>query len=197
MTPRRERPHPRRAGFRPALHRPHGAVTGRRTGGWHDAEVAAVRPDHAGPGGRGPALRPGDLRGPQGVPARRRLGLAVPAGGERRAGSTRRPRRLALPELPEETSSGPSRRWWRSTATGCRERRGAALYMRPFMFASEAFLGVRPAQAVTFWVIARPAGAVLPGRREAGDHLARRGLHAGRRRAAPARPSAAATTPPA
>jgi branched-chain amino acid aminotransferase len=34
-----------------------------------------------------------------------------------------------------------------------------SLYLRPFMFASEAFLGVRPAQHVTFMVIASPAGA--------------------------------------
>ena len=34
-----------------------------------------------------------------------------------------------------------------------------SLYLRPFMFASEAFLGVRPAQHVTFMVIASPAGS--------------------------------------
>jgi branched-chain amino acid aminotransferase len=33
-----------------------------------------------------------------------------------------------------------------------------SLYLRPFMFASEAFLGVRPANHVTFCVIASPAG---------------------------------------
>ncbi|GAA2760461.1 branched-chain amino acid aminotransferase [Actinopolymorpha rutila] len=34
-----------------------------------------------------------------------------------------------------------------------------SLYLRPFMFASEVFLGVRPAQQVSFVVIASPAGA--------------------------------------
>ncbi len=34
-----------------------------------------------------------------------------------------------------------------------------SLYIRPFMFASEAFLGVRPAHHVTFVVITSPAGA--------------------------------------
>jgi branched-chain amino acid aminotransferase len=33
-----------------------------------------------------------------------------------------------------------------------------SLYLRPFMFASEKFLGVRPARHVTFMVIASPAG---------------------------------------
>ncbi|HET6938887.1 MAG TPA: branched-chain amino acid aminotransferase [Nocardioides sp.] len=38
-----------------------------------------------------------------------------------------------------------------------------SLYVRPFMFASEAFLGVRPAQHVTFLVIASPAGSYFKG----------------------------------
>ena len=38
-----------------------------------------------------------------------------------------------------------------------------SLYIRPFMIASEKFLGVRPAQHVTFMVIASPAGAYFKG----------------------------------
>ncbi|MBO1767681.1 branched-chain amino acid aminotransferase [Allobranchiibius sp. GilTou38] len=38
-----------------------------------------------------------------------------------------------------------------------------SLYLRPFMFASEPFLGVRPANEVTFCVIASPAGAYFSG----------------------------------
>ncbi len=38
-----------------------------------------------------------------------------------------------------------------------------SLYIRPFMIASEAFLGVRPSQHVTFMVIASPAGAYFKG----------------------------------
>ncbi len=38
-----------------------------------------------------------------------------------------------------------------------------SLYLRPFMFASETFLGVRPAKHVTYMVIASPAGAYFPG----------------------------------
>jgi branched-chain amino acid aminotransferase len=41
-------------------------------------------------------------------------------------------------------------------------RPGTSLYLRPFMFASEAFLGVRPAQEVTFCLIASPAGPYFP-----------------------------------
>lgn len=39
----------------------------------------------------------------------------------------------------------------------------SSLYLRPFMFASEAFLGVRPAQEITFSVIASPAGSYFSG----------------------------------
>jgi branched-chain amino acid aminotransferase len=38
-----------------------------------------------------------------------------------------------------------------------------SLYLRPFMFASESFLGVRSSQHVTFMVIASPAGAYFKG----------------------------------
>ncbi|MEO6144295.1 MAG: branched-chain amino acid aminotransferase [Dermatophilaceae bacterium] len=39
----------------------------------------------------------------------------------------------------------------------------ASLYLRPFMFASEGFLGVRPAAEVTYCVIASPAGPYFAG----------------------------------
>ncbi|WP_392508495.1 branched-chain amino acid aminotransferase [Naumannella halotolerans] len=38
-----------------------------------------------------------------------------------------------------------------------------SLYLRPFMFASEAFLGVRPSKEVTYLLIASPAGAYFSG----------------------------------
>jgi branched-chain amino acid aminotransferase len=42
-------------------------------------------------------------------------------------------------------------------------RRGGALYLRPFMFASETFLGVKPASEYLYMVIASPAGAYFKG----------------------------------
>ena len=59
--------------------------------GWHDAPRHAVRPALARPGHRRPALRAGDLRGPQGLPARGRLGLDLPSRGERRPHGAVRP----------------------------------------------------------------------------------------------------------
>jgi len=42
-----------------------------------------------------------------------------------------------------------------------------SLYLRPFMFASETFLGVRPANEYIFCVIASPAGAYFKGGKKA------------------------------
>jgi branched-chain amino acid aminotransferase len=68
--------------------------------------------------------------------------------------------RLALPQLPADdfvqavdALVEADQRWVPDNAGE------KSLYVRPFMFASEAFLGVRPAQHVTFMVIASPAGA--------------------------------------
>src|SRR5690606_3826273 len=38
-----------------------------------------------------------------------------------------------------------------------------SLYLRPFMFAKEAFLGVRAARKVAYYLIASPAGAYFSG----------------------------------
>ena len=73
-------------------------------------------------------------------------------------------RRLALPELPPadfvaavDALVDVDQRWVPDAAGE------KSLYIRPFMIASEVFLGVRPAQHVTFMVIASPAGAYFKG----------------------------------
>ncbi|WP_043266256.1 branched-chain amino acid aminotransferase [Streptomyces sp. CT34] len=72
-------------------------------------------------------------------------------------------RRLGMPELPVETFIaacdalvGQDRAWVPNSGE-------ASLYLRPFMFASEVGLGVRPANEYLFLVIASPAGAYFPG----------------------------------
>ncbi len=73
-------------------------------------------------------------------------------------------RRLALPELPVEDFLTAVESLVRTDVdwvppTGDEH----SLYLRPFMFASEVFLGVRPANEVTFAVIASPAGSYFAG----------------------------------
>ena len=70
--------------------------------------------------------------------------------------------RLAMPALPEavfieavEALVSLDRDWIPAQP--------GALYLRPFMFATEAFLGVRPATEYTFCVIASPVGPYFKG----------------------------------
>jgi branched-chain amino acid aminotransferase len=73
-------------------------------------------------------------------------------------------RRLALPQLPVEDFVATvdelvkvDERW----VPGAEGE--MSLYLRPFMFASEKFLGVRPSKHVTYMVIASPAGSYFSG----------------------------------
>ncbi len=83
---------------------------------------------------------------------------------ENAARMVRSSKRLAFPELPiddfvqavDELVS-VDRRWVPDPAGE------KSLYVRPFMIATEKFLGVRPAQHVTFMVICSPAGAYFKG----------------------------------
>lgn len=67
--------------------------------------------------------------------------------------------RMAMPELPEELFLESLRQLLAVDREWVPGGEGASLYLRPFMFASEAFLGVRPARQYKFIVIASPAGA--------------------------------------
>jgi branched-chain amino acid aminotransferase len=71
--------------------------------------------------------------------------------------------RLALPELPQDWFLGSIDALVAADRAWVPEGGETSLYLRPFMFASEAFLGVRPSQHVTYCVIASPAGAYFPG----------------------------------
>ena len=79
------------------------------------------------------------------------------ANGARLARSARR---LALPELPVEDFVASVDALVRVDERWVPDASGEkSLYLRPFMFASEAFLGVRPSRHVTYCVIASPAGS--------------------------------------
>ena len=67
-------------------------------------------------------------------------------------------RRLAMPELPDGLFVEAVRALALADRDWIPTGEGASLYLRPFMIATEAFLGVRPAKAYKFLVIASPAG---------------------------------------
>ncbi|WP_159498476.1 branched-chain amino acid aminotransferase [Microbacterium sp. 18062] len=72
-------------------------------------------------------------------------------------------RRLALPELPVAYFIQSLRELIAVDGDWVPGGEDQSLYLRPFMFAKEAFLGVRPAHKVNYYVIASPAGAYFKG----------------------------------
>ncbi|MDT3398116.1 branched-chain amino acid aminotransferase [Streptomyces sp. B1866] len=72
-------------------------------------------------------------------------------------------RRMAMPELPAETFVAAVDALVAQDGAWVPGRGEETLYVRPFMFASEVALGVRPADEYLFVVIASPAGAYFSG----------------------------------
>lgn len=68
-------------------------------------------------------------------------------------------RRLALPVLPTEAFLASITELVKADAQWVPSGGESSLYLRPFMFASEAFLGVRSAQQIQYCCIASPAGS--------------------------------------
>jgi branched-chain amino acid aminotransferase len=70
--------------------------------------------------------------------------------------------RLAMAELPEDLFLGAVEALVRADAAWISDDPEKSLYLRPFEFATEVGLGVKPANAYTFLLIASPAGAYFP-----------------------------------
>lgn len=66
-------------------------------------------------------------------------------------------KRMALPTLPEEAFLEAVKLLVQQDQDWVPDGEGMSLYIRPYVFATEAFLGVRPAKKVEFRVIASPA----------------------------------------
>ncbi|MEY9877111.1 branched-chain amino acid aminotransferase [Streptacidiphilus sp. MAP12-33] len=130
--------------------------------GWHDHGVSALRPFSLHPSA---AVLHYAQEVFEGLKAYRHddgsVWLFRPERNARRF--ARSAERMALPTLPEDDflagiealvrADEP----WVPAATGER-----SLYLRPFMFAAESFLGVRPAERVVYSVIACPAEPYFP-----------------------------------
>ncbi len=71
-------------------------------------------------------------------------------------------RRLAMAELPEEVFLGAVEALVAAEGDWIADDPEKSLYLRPFEFATEVGLGVRPANAYTFLLLASPAGAYFP-----------------------------------
>ena len=71
--------------------------------------------------------------------------------------------RIALPELDPAVYVASLEALMQVDHTWVPSEADTSLYLRPFMFASEAFVGVRPAREVTYLLIASPVGSYFPG----------------------------------
>ena len=71
--------------------------------------------------------------------------------------------RLAMAELPEELFLESCRRLVLTDRDWMPDVEGGSLYLRPFMIASEVFLGVKPAAEYLYCVLASSAGAYWKG----------------------------------
>ena len=67
-------------------------------------------------------------------------------------------RRMAMPELPADLFIESCRALVAADAAWFPPVEGGSIYLRPFMFASEVFLGVKPASEYLYLVIATAAG---------------------------------------
>jgi branched-chain amino acid aminotransferase len=71
--------------------------------------------------------------------------------------------RMAMPGLPEDVFLASLRQLVSIDRDWIPSSEDASLYLRPFMFASEVFLGVKPASEYLYCVIASPAGSYFKG----------------------------------
>ncbi len=91
-------------------------------------------------------------------------------------------RRLALPVLEPDDFLGSIEALVAADVGWVPTGGEKSLYLRPFMFASEAFLGVRAAHRVTYCCIASPAGSYFASGVKPVQDLDLHGLHPGRPR---------------
>ena len=130
--------------------------------GWHDAQLVPYAPLSLDPANM--ILHYAQTIF-EGLKAYRRPDGSVatfrPTANARRFRSSAR--RLAMPELPEELFVEACDALVRQDEAWVPPHGEASLYLRPFMFATEIGLGVRPANEYLFMVIASPAGAYFKG----------------------------------
>jgi branched-chain amino acid aminotransferase len=164
----RRNPHPRSTGERTAiLDNPgfgtnftdHMAVaTWTLTDGWHDSAVVPYGPFALDPA---TAVLHYAQEIFEGLKAYRHpdSGVWLFRADQNAARFARSARRLALPVLDSDAFLGSIEALVAADIDWVPSGGEKSLYLRPFMFASEAFLGVRAAHRVTYCCIASPAGS--------------------------------------
>ncbi|ROR28251.1 branched-chain amino acid aminotransferase [Mobilisporobacter senegalensis] len=70
--------------------------------------------------------------------------------------------RLCMPEIPEEDFLAALKAVVKTDEEWIPTKEGTSLYIRPFLIATDPFLGVRPSNTYTFIIILSPVGAYYP-----------------------------------
>ena len=125
--------------------------------GWHDAKIMARGPLTLDPA---TAVLHYAQEIFEGLKAYRLPdgGLALFRPEQNAARFMRSAERLAMPALPKDLFFASIRNLVLTDRDWFPDIDGGALYLRPFMFASEVFLGVKPAAEYLYLVIASPSG---------------------------------------
>ncbi len=128
--------------------------------GWHDAQVRAREPFTLDPATAVLHYAQEIFEGLKAYRTEHGIALFRPEMNARRFRASAE--RLAMPALPESFFLRAIDELVKIDAEWIPGGEGS-LYLRPFMFASEAFLGVRPSSEYLFAVIACPVGAYFKG----------------------------------
>lgn len=67
--------------------------------------------------------------------------------------------RMCMPEIPEELFLAAVKQLVATDANWVTNKPGYALYIRPFMFATDEFIGIKPSDTYKFVIICSPVGA--------------------------------------
>ena len=89
-----------------------------------------------------------------------RILLFRPQKNIERANNTNR--RICIPEIPEEDFLQAIKEIVRIDQAWIPTKPGTSLYIRPFIIATDEFLGVRPSDTYKFFIILSPVGAYYP-----------------------------------
>ncbi len=129
--------------------------------GWHDAQIGPRQPFQIDPAASVLHYAQEIFEGMKAYRSGNAVTLFRPL--ENSARFARSAERLAMPVLPDDLFIAAVEALVRTDVDWIPEQEGATLYLRPFMFANESFLGVRAATEYMFCVIASPAGAYFKG----------------------------------
>jgi branched-chain amino acid aminotransferase len=129
--------------------------------GWHDARITARAPLQVDPASAVLHYAQEIFEGMKAYHVDNGAALFRPDANARRLNASAR--RMSMPELPEPLFLEAVTRLVEIDHAWIPRQAGASLYLRPFMIATEVFLGVKPSAEYLFMIIASPVGSYFKG----------------------------------